>query len=477
MDGFGVIRRLAQNVQRDYSSVPSNSNWYNSGPWTPIMEPYTGAWQRNVTADPPSNLLAFSALFSTTTGICSDIAKMRIKLDRNNDGIWEEVTEAHGLSEDKARLELLRKPNHYQNRIKFVEQWILSKLLWGNTYVLKERGPRTSDGRPGPVIALYVLHPNCVHTLIADDGSVWYELTRDKLSQIDEEKTVPASEIIHDMMVALWHPLVGVSPIFACSMSATMGNRIQGNSTQFFQNLSRPGGMLSSPQRINDETAERLKRYWEENFGNRNIGRIAVAGDGLTFQQFDMPAVDLQLIEQLGWTVQDVARAFHYPQFKLGGPMPPYSSGPQVLTQMYLDDCLHPIIENFEICLDEGMSLPVNYATELDTDNLLRMDTATLFDSNTKAVGGGWMSPDEARLRNNMKPAKGGNTPYLQQQMWSLEQLSKRSGPDDAASTVKPIAPPGTQPPAVRSVEPEPLDADDLETLFDAEFRKELTLA
>ena len=48
---------------------------------------------------------------------------------------------------------MLRKPNRYQTRIKFVEQWMMSKLTAGNTYVLKQRDERSV------VTALYVLDP------------------------------------------------------------------------------------------------------------------------------------------------------------------------------------------------------------------------------------------------------------------------------------------------------------------------------
>jgi phage portal protein BeeE len=59
---------------------------------------------------------------------------------------------------------VLRKPNRYQNRIKFVETWIASKLLHGNAYILKERDNR------GVVVALYVLDPHRVKPLVAPDG-------------------------------------------------------------------------------------------------------------------------------------------------------------------------------------------------------------------------------------------------------------------------------------------------------------------
>ena len=59
------------------------------------------------------------------------------------------------------------------------------------------------------------------------------------------------------------------------------------------------------------------------------------------------------------------------------------------------------------------------------------MDTATLVESEAKAVAGGIKSPNEARKRLNLPPVKGGDTPYLQQQNFSLAALDRRDQSDD----------------------------------------------
>ena len=90
-------------------------------------------------------------------------------LQQTSDGIWQET-------ESPAFSPVLRSPNRYQNHIQFKEHWILSKLISGNTYALKGRDNR------GVVTALYVLDPARVQVLIADDGSVYYELNTDSLA-------------------------------------------------------------------------------------------------------------------------------------------------------------------------------------------------------------------------------------------------------------------------------------------------------
>src|SRR5690606_37079484 len=159
----------------------------------------------------------------------------------------------------------------YQTRIQFFVTWIVMKLLYGNAYVLKERDAR------GVVRALYVLDSRLVTPLVSDTGEVFYAVRTDKLSTVYEDQpAVPASEIIHDRALTLFHPLVGVSPIFACGASATQGIRIQNNSATFFENMSRPSGHLTAPGQITTPTAERLKAEFEKNFSAGNLGRLLV---------------------------------------------------------------------------------------------------------------------------------------------------------------------------------------------------------
>lgn len=404
---------------------------HGGGGWLQIIrEGFPGAFQRHVQLDGPGDILAFSGVFSPLTLIANDVAKLRVKLvEEKEDGICPEVEKTSPF------VAVLLKPNHYQNRIQFWCQWILSKLLWGNTYVLKER----EKGR-GLVKALYILDPSRVKPLVATNGDVYYELSVDPLSRLEEAVTVPALEIIHDRWNCLWHPLVGVSPLYACALSATQGRRIQNNSTSFFDNASRPSGILVAPGKIDDETAATYKARWEENYSGQNAGRTAVLGNGLKYEAIAIPAQESQLIEQLEWTNEDVARCFHMPLFKVGGEVPAGSSI-DALNLIYYTDCLQTLIESAELSLDEGLELKDNYYTEFDLDGLMRMDQTAQMKVLTEGVKGGVLAPNEARVKLNRKGVKGGDSVYLQQQNFSIEALAKRDAKEDPFETTPKPAP------------------------------------
>ena len=419
----------------------------SGGGWLQIIrEGFAGAFQRHVTIDGPKDVLAFSGVFAPVTLIAGDIAKLRVKLvEEDEDGICTE------LDYTSPFWAALRKPNHYQTRIQFWSQWIISKLMWGNTYVLKVR-----DGRE-MVKQLYILDPARVKPLVATSGDVFYELSADHLSGMVETVTVPASEIIHDRWNCLWHPLVGVSPIYACALSATQGRRIQNQSTTFFENASRYSGILVVPGPISDQDAAAMKARWKSGV---EAGDTAVLGNGLKFETISQPADQAQLIEQLGWTKYDCADCFHVPRFKVGGDVP-VGSTIEALQLMYYTDCLQTLIESAELCLDEGLEVKENYYTEFDLDGLIRMDQPAQMKLLTDGVKG-VMAANEARRKINLKPVTGGDQVLSQQQNFSLEALAKRDAKDDPFETT----PKAATAPAKEAANDDDMQASALADLF-----------
>jgi HK97 family phage portal protein len=408
--------------------------------WYPIYESYSGAWQQNVVVT-LNTVAANPYIFACMTLIARDIAKLRLKLVENAGGIWKEVTNA-------AYSPVLRRPNRFQTRNQFWESYYLSKLSRGNTYVLKIR-----DGRR-VVTELLVLNPDLVVPLVTPSGDVYYQLSSDNMAGIEAQRVVPASEIIHDRWNTLFHPLVGLSPIFASGIAATQGLSIQNNAEAFFRNQSRPGGVLTAPGKISDETAQRLKTAFETNYTGENAGKIAVLGDGLTFTAVGVTPVDAQMVENLNWTAKAIAATFHVPLYKIGAEQVPTAGNVQTLNLEYYSQCLQSLIEDAESAMDDGLGLSGDtIGVEFDIDNLLRMDGKTTMETLGTGVGKGIMAPNEARLRVNLPPITGGESVYLQEQNYSLEALAKRDGRDDPFQKGAPAQLPA--PPNEPEIDPE----------------------
>jgi len=407
---MNLISRAIAAVRKTLSPVPSGN-----GGWWPmfVREPFAGAWQRGE-ALRGMDALETPIVYACVTLIANDIGKLRTTLvKKQEDGIWYEIdSNAHKLA-------VLRRPNRYQNHIQFKQWWIMSKLRTGNTYALKQRDPR------GMVTDLYVLDPHRVSVLVSDDGSVFYQLGQDNLGgQQRDSVTVPASEIIHDRMNCLYHPLVGISPLYAAAIAAGIGGKIQDNTLRFFGNSSRPGGILVAPGTISKENAAEIKANWEASFGGPNSGKVALFDGGMKFEPMSQTAVDSQLIETMRWSDERICSVFHVPAYKVGvGPAPSYNNI-EALDRAYYSDCLQSPIEEFEACLDEGLGFDgVTEGVELDLAGLLRMDSKTQMETLKTGVDGGILTVNNARLRLNQPALEGGDTVYLQQQDYPLDQV------------------------------------------------------
>lgn len=415
--------------------------------WGVIREAFAGAWQKNIEIK-HDTVMANPTVFACLTTIANDIAKMSWKLtqvDANN--IWQPYTTG-------AFSPLLVAPNRYQNHIQFKEQWLLSKLSRGNTYILKERDQRNV------VVSLYILDPTRVFPMVADDGSVYYQCSTDNLSGIGVETVlVPASEIIHDRFNCLFHPLMGLSPIFACGLPAIQAMNMLRNYTRFFENAAMPGGVLTAPGSISDETVVRLKADWQEKFSGKNSGNVAVLGDGLKFEPMVMTAVDAQVIEQLQYTDEKICSVFHMPAYKVGvGAAPAYNNlGAQ--QQDYLNTCLQILIESMELLMDQGLALPSNIGIELDIDCLLRMDPAGAMAVQGEGVKASLLAPNEGRKKLGLPPVTGGDSPMAQQQNYSLQALAKRDNSDNPFVQTMPTKIP--DPPVSQDTPTTPQDSED----------------
>ncbi len=203
------------------------------------------------------------------------------------------------------------------------------------------------------------------------------------------------------------------------------GITIQSDSANFFANKGVPSGVLTAPGEISQTTADRLKEEWNKNYSGKNAGKVAVLGDGLDFKNMAFNATDSQLIEQLKWTAEMVCSTFHVPPYKIGiGQMPTYNNI-QALNIEYYSQGLQKLIEDAEICLDEGLGMKDGIGTEFDLDGLWRMDSKTQMEvlEQAKSV----MTLDERRRRIDLPKMKtGGDTVYLQQQDHSLEAIAAR---------------------------------------------------
>lgn len=403
------------------NSIPAPSHGYTH-------EPFPGAWQRNQECLGPQGI--FSAVYACVQTIAGDIAKLppRVLLER-----------ADGAREEYARHpagRVLWYPNAYQTRVDFWGQFMASALFTGNTYVLLVRDARNV------IDSMHILDPRKVRAMIAADGSIWYHTQQKQIVEALQAEYIPAREILHHRLLCLNHPLVGVTPIYAAAYSAAAGLVIQQNALDFFSNMSRASGVLTTPGNPSKEVLTRIKTEWDANFKGRNLGSTAVLGGGVKWEPLTINAEDAQLIETLRWTVEDIARCFRVPMYMISDASRISYKNSEQLWRNYYTQTLQYHLESIEARIDQAFELAGDVYVDFDLDTIFGSEFDVRMTAYREAINAGVMTINEARRKERLPPREGGDEPLVQKQYVPLSMLAtlaeKESAPPPEPEPVPP---------------------------------------
>jgi HK97 family phage portal protein len=390
---------------------------------------------------PAPPLLSFSAVYSCVNIISSDVSKLPIN-------VWRTLPKGgRTLASDHPIQAMLQYPNPYQTHIDFFAYFMVSLLLAGNAYALITR-----DGR-GMVSRMDVLNPYFVRPLVAVTGDVFYQVSHSQSIALvsdlsppgeDGRYVIPQSEIIHHRVMCVDHPLVGVTPLYAAALAATVGLRAGQSAAEFFANMGRPSGLLTAPGKVSKELADRLRAEWDKNYGPGQTGKTAMLGDGLKWEAITISAVDSQLLELLKWGISDVARVYRVPGFLLGELDKVTYRNSETLMRTYYSGCLQYHLEALEARFAAAFGLAKGVELEFDVDAILRTDLDVRFAAYREGITSGFLCINEARAKEGLASVEGGDEPMMQIQYAPLSTLD---GSNVAPPALKPPEPPPGPPP------------------------------
>lgn len=416
------MKALNGTVSREISE-PEEKGWsgfsfdrFNSGRMDPQW------FQKGINPPTHDEAMTHAAVASCVTILSQDVARLRIEhYSKNKDGSREILASAVAA--------VLRRPNHYQTRSDFFLNLMSSVLLTGNAYAIAERNAQ------GTVIAL---HPRAssevMPWVVPDTGEIMYSIMKtdlDTMSVLNHpEAMVPARNVLHIKVYAPAHPLIGVTPLTGCQYAVPQGIAIQRDSTSFFSRMSRPSGVLTTPNKMGAENAQRLKKMWESGLSDNFAGKTAILDNGLEWKPLTMTAADSQLIEQYNMTVQDIAMVYRVPLYMLGDLTKATFNNVEALQKAFQAGPLGFYTEHIEAALDKFFGFAPKEYVEFDMERgIIRTEFETRMNALTKGIQGGLMTINEGRALENRKPVEGGDQTFLQRQNWPIDKLG-----DDADS-------------------------------------------
>jgi HK97 family phage portal protein len=386
-------------------------------PATPPMQWAPTWWGQGF---PSPNLappfLTFPAVFTSIDTISSDIARLPMRHFRRPEG-GERIE-----VENSAALRVLEQPNGYQTRFDMMKQFIASQLYRGNAYLFAKRNRRYE------IDELHVLYPDHVWPY-RSGGEVFYDVGAQPLAEIDARRMLTSRECLHHRMLTLADPLIGITPLMAAALSTSAGLAILQQSERFFNQMARPSGVLQTAGKLDPQKAQEIKERWNAVYkGPGNAGDVAVLEQGLEWKALAITAVDSQLIDQLRYTVEDVARVYRLPLFMLGDLTKVSYNSSEQLVRIYHSGCLVAHMVAIEDRLSQffGMTGRTEWL-EFDTDYLFRTEMVARIEALAKSIQGGVRTPNEARAIEGLNSVPGGDAIFMQQQMVPVEVLAART--------------------------------------------------
>lgn len=296
-------------------------------------------------------------------------------------------------------------PNRYQTRIEFFETLALNLVTAGNCYAAIERSAS------GDIVSLLPLMSSQMRVILEDDGSLMYQYTGS-----DGTLRFFASE-------SIWHVklfgngAVGLSPLGYMAKSLGVAIDSDDRAATLSASGGKTNGVLMVDKLLTKDQRERLR----ENFSDLTEGRtdqLFVLEADMRFERTSLSPQDMQLLETRKFQTEDIARFMGVPSVLINdhNGTTAWGSGIFQIMQGFYKLGLRPLLERFEASMKRHLMPSEDWDTidlEFDFDALLRADLATRLEANSKAIGSGQLTPDEARKDEGRGPMTGGDRIYL----------------------------------------------------------------
>lgn len=193
---------------------------------------------------------------------------------------------------------------------------------------------------------------------------------------------------------------------------------LQKHGSRLFANSAKPGGILSvkpaaGSNVVAPRTLKNIAEVWRQTFGsNSDSGKTAALPGDVTYQSLALNSVDAQYLDLWKLAVLEIARAFGVPPQFLQDLERTTHSNAEELGLQFVAFCIKPFCDLVTEAHERVLFTEEERFThfiEFDYSDLVRPNTLALFDAMVKGVGGGVLTPNNARRRIGEQPTEGGD--------------------------------------------------------------------
>lgn len=365
-----------------------------------------------------------AAVYACVKVISESLAQLPLNV-KQQAGKGSRYHDADGLAE------LLHyQPNSWQTSFEFRELAQTLICLRGNFYAFINR----QRGKVVELLPIFEAEP--VTTKHGEILSYKAEFGGKKVD-------IPFADMLHIRGQSL-DGVTGVSPITAQRETIGLALAAQRHGSATYKNGGRPGGVLTTPEAISDETRGRISEAWAKAHGGGNQGGTAILEAGLSYTPITITAEDAQYIETRQFSRSEIASIYRVPPHLIADLTKSSFSNIEQQSMEFVKYTLLPWVKRWEQAgrrdlLSESQRKAKLYL-DFNLTALERADLKTRTESYQREIQNGTLSPNEARELEGRNPREGGDIYLTPMNMTTdPESVSKPDGTVKFKSTADDI--------------------------------------
>jgi HK97 family phage portal protein len=329
------------------------------------------------------------------------------------DALQSPIVSAREKAKAKQVLNLLYQPNNFQSSYEFWYQWSMWLDLSGETFTLLWR-KNQEDSMQTPM-EMYNLDSTLITVRLTPTRYPSYVLSTPSYG-FNKDEPLSAHQVMH-ISEAAWQGSAGFNKGILATELVALDQDIDLYANYVMQNGAKPSGLFRTEQVIPDakykEIAARLKEAWSSMVGSKTTdlskpGQGMLLDQGMTFETVKMLTLqDADAAKLKEQTMKRICGLFGVPPQMIS-----IGEGKFNNTQTMLDEfhktTMYPMVINIEQKLNYHLfkGYP-NLCVRFDTKEFLKGAPLDQMNFVSAGVGGGIITPNEAREYLNMAKLDG----------------------------------------------------------------------
>lgn len=340
--------------------------------------------------------MSIAAFYAGVRVLAESIASLPLHLYRVTD-TGKEVARNRRLYRT-----LHEQPNSWQTSFEFRELMMYWLLLRGNAYAYITSGTRG--------VELLPIDPDKIEAEQLDNYRVLYRFYPDgKRVRGTTPRIIRQDQMLHIRFLSD-DGIEGKSIIKHQRETLSGSIAMTEHGHRLFANGATPGVVLSTEQKLNKESIDRLRAQWEETHaGAHNAHKTAILEQGLQATKLTMTSEDAQWIESRKMSRSDVAGILRIPPHMIGDLERSTFSNIEHQGLEFVVHSLRPWLVRWEQALQRDVIRDNSFFARFNVDGLVRGDIKSRYEAYAIGRNWGWLSVNDIRDREDMNPVEDGD--------------------------------------------------------------------